>query len=75
MSQEHATATEHKPHVLPYAMYIGVWAALIVLTVVTVWVSYHDFGNMNIVVAMAVATVKASAPESLIRSMISTTFP
>jgi cytochrome c oxidase subunit 4 len=60
MSQEHAAATEHKPHVLPHAMYIGVWAALIVLTVITVWVSYHDYGNMNIVVAMAVATVKAS---------------
>lgn len=59
MSQD-AAAGEHKPHVLPIHLYLGVWASLIVLTVITVWVSYHDYGNLNIYVAMAVATVKAS---------------
>jgi cytochrome c oxidase subunit 4 len=48
------------PHVLRLRIYIGVWAALLVLTVVTVAVSYQDFGTLNIVVAMAVATVKAT---------------
>jgi len=60
MSQDHAATAEHKPHVLPYRIYFTVWASLITLTVLTVWVSYHDYGNMNIVVAMAIATVKAS---------------
>lgn len=39
--------------------FVGVWLALMVLTVVTVYVSYLDFGSMNIVVAMFVACVKA----------------
>ena len=50
----------HVPHVLPLHVYIGVWAALIVLTAITVAVSYFDFGEGNIIVAMAVATIKAS---------------
>ena len=50
----------HVPHVLPYKIYFGVWAALIVLTVVTVGVSYFDFGAGNLVVAMIVATVKGT---------------
>ncbi|MDP2600559.1 MAG: c-type cytochrome [Deltaproteobacteria bacterium] len=38
--------------------YIKVWAALLVLTAVTVSVSYYDFGDWNAFVAMLVATVK-----------------
>lgn len=33
---------------------------LLVFTVITVWVSYHNYGVFNIVVAMGVATVKAT---------------
>src|SRR3989338_11505918 len=40
--------------------YLLVWAALLVLTVLTVSVSYYNFGVMNIVVAMGVATVKGT---------------
>jgi len=40
--------------------YVGVWLTLLVLTVVTVTVSYYDFGDWNIFVAMLVATIKAS---------------
>lgn len=38
--------------------YVKVWAALLVLTVITVSVSYYDFGDWNAFVAMFVATVK-----------------
>lgn len=47
----------HKGHAKAY---IKVWIALLALTVVTVAVSYHDYGDWNIFVAMLVATVKAS---------------
>jgi cytochrome c oxidase subunit 4 len=40
--------------------YITVWAALIVLTAVTVAVSYVHLGMMNVVVALLIASVKAS---------------
>jgi cytochrome c oxidase subunit 4 len=60
MSHDHAAAGEHKPHVLPVRIYVGVWAALLVLTYVTVKISYFDFGVMNIYIAMGIATLKAS---------------
>ena len=40
--------------------YIAVWAALVVLTAATVAVSYVHLGMMNIVVALLIASVKAS---------------
>ena len=51
---------DHVPHVLPLRSYVGVWLALLVLTVVTVAVSYFNFGDWNIVVALLVASVKAT---------------
>jgi cytochrome c oxidase subunit 4 len=41
-------------------VYFGVFAALLVLTVVTVLVSYVDLGLMNVVVALLIASAKAS---------------
>ena len=42
-------------------IYFLVWAALMALTVVTVWVSFIDFGSTgDVVVGMAIACVKAS---------------
>lgn len=38
----------------------AVWGALIVLTVITVLVSYVSIGMMNVVVALIIASVKAS---------------
>jgi caa(3)-type oxidase subunit IV len=40
--------------------YIAVWITLLVLTFITVEVSYHNYGTWNIAVAMLVATIKAS---------------
>lgn len=49
-----------EPHVLPLKVYFAVWAALVMLTVITVAVSRFDFGSANTVIAMFVATVKGS---------------
>lgn len=42
-------------------LYVGVGAALMGLTVVTVWLSYFHFGSetANIIIGMLVATLKA----------------
>ncbi len=52
-----ATNHEHSSH--HTKAYVGVWLTLLTLTVVTVTVSYYDFGEWNIFVAMLVATIKA----------------
>ena len=47
-------------HVMPVRLLIGVWAALMVLTVITVAVTSVDLGSrVNLIIAMAIATVKA----------------
>jgi len=58
MSEHNENLSEY--HVTPFAVYIKVFAALITLTVITVAVSKVDFGRMNMVVAMLIATIKAS---------------
>ncbi len=50
---------DHVPHVLPITYYFGVWGALMALTALTVAVSYMDFGEFNLIIAMVVATIKA----------------
>lgn len=69
MTQAHAYPNDHdsggdghghEPHVLPISTYLAVWAALVVFTVITVAISRFDFGAANTVIAMLVATVKAS---------------
>jgi len=49
-----------EPHILPLSTYFGVWGALVVLTAFTVAVSRFDFGSANTIVAMIVATIKAT---------------
>ena len=49
----------HEHHITPFPIYIKVFSALIVLTVITVVASLFDFGAMNTVIAMLIATVKA----------------
>ena len=46
-------------HVSSPKLYIAVFAALMVLTVVTVVVAYQDFGVLNDVVALTIAMTKA----------------
>lgn len=43
-----------------YRTYIFIWFSLLVLTVLTWLVSYVNLGLMNVVVAMLIASLKAS---------------
>ncbi len=54
------TTETHELHGSGYKVYFLVWSALVVLTVVTVYVSYIDFGIFNIVLAMVIASIKAT---------------
>jgi len=47
-------------HVVSWRVYMAVFLALSVLTVITVWVTGHDFGPFNLVVALGVAITKAT---------------
>lgn len=57
-NQENSHHSEH--HITPLPIYFGVFGALIVGTIVTVWVAEYDFGNWNTVIAMLVASIKAT---------------
>jgi cytochrome c oxidase subunit 4 len=65
MSTEHAHS-EHADdgavhaHVASTRFYVGIFLALVFFTIVTVKVSYFDFGSANIIIALVVATTKAS---------------
>lgn len=47
-------------HITSNKTYIMVWIALMIFTGITVYVSYIHFGVFNIVVALGVASIKAS---------------
>jgi cytochrome c oxidase subunit 4 len=46
-------------HILPLRIYLGVGAALLVLTAITVTISFIHLGPFNLVVALSIATIKA----------------
>ena len=50
----------HTEHIVPKRIYFLVFAALIILTWVTAFVSTIDLGRWNIFVALAIAIFKAS---------------
>ena len=52
-------SSQHAVHITPLRVYLGIGAALLVLTAVTIWAAQIDLGAWNIVVAMAIASVKA----------------
>jgi cytochrome c oxidase subunit 4 len=66
MSTPNATKTYdyeppgHRPahHISSLAMYFGVFFALMVLTVITVWVSRLNLGDWNVPVALGIAVIK-----------------
>ena len=47
-------------HIVSPVVYVGILAVLFVLTGVTVWVAFHDFGVWNDVIALAIAVTKAT---------------
>src|SRR5580700_4051594 len=67
MYTEHAHAEHDHPddgrvhvHIATARFYWGIFGALVVLTLLTVKVSYYDVGSANIIIALLVATMKAS---------------
>ena len=57
MSSESQTL---RVHVVPTKVLLAVWAALLVLTWLTVTVTQVDLDSLNIVIALAVAVVKST---------------
>jgi cytochrome c oxidase subunit IV len=66
MATNHTEAVHHEDdgqlhvHISSARFYWGIFGALIVLTLLTVRVSYYDFGSANIIIALVIATMKAS---------------
>jgi cytochrome c oxidase subunit 4 len=56
----HADDGQVHAHIASTQFYLGIFGALIVLTLLTVRVSYYDFGSANIIIALVIATMKAS---------------
>lgn len=47
-------------HIIPFNVYIKVLSALLVLTMITVAVAQVNFGTLNVIIAMGIATIKAA---------------
>ena len=47
-------------HVVPKKIYLAVWGTLLVMTLVTTVVAFVDLGRFNTVLALGIATFKAS---------------
>lgn len=45
---------------IPYRVYVIVWASLVLLTTITVGAHYADLGHVAILTAIVIATVKVS---------------
>ena len=59
-SYEFAEHEEYEEHVVPKSLYLMIFGALMVLTLITVAVAFVDLGNLNVLVAMTVAVIKAT---------------
>ena len=60
MSGNHEHSNTHLGHVIPDVLLLKVLVALLILTGITVFVATIDFGILNIVIAMLVASIKAT---------------
>lgn len=47
-------------HIVPVRIYVTIFAALLALTLLTVGVALIDLGRFNVVVALVIATLKAT---------------
>jgi cytochrome c oxidase subunit 4 len=47
-------------HIVSPKVYFAIFAALMLGTGVTVWAAFQNFGKFNIVIALSIATVKAT---------------
>jgi cytochrome c oxidase subunit 4 len=55
-----AHGSKARPHIVPLQVYLGVALGLLLMTVVTVAVSYVPLGGLNVVVALSIAAFKAA---------------
>ena len=53
------THSEEEHYVVPYRLYVIVWAVLVGFTTVTVAVAYLDMKHVTVLTAMLIAAVKA----------------
>ena len=63
MDAQHDTTVahdDHDDHIVPYKVFIIVWAALVGLTLVTVGASHLDLKQMTMFTALLIATIKGS---------------
>ncbi len=52
--------SEHEHHIVSPKVYVAIFAALLILTGLTVAASYLEMGVFNAVVALAIAVIKAT---------------
>ena len=52
--------SEHTEHIVSPKIYAVIFTALIGGTLLTTWAAFQDFGLFNIVIALAIATAKAT---------------
>ena len=52
--------TESVGHIVPAKLYVTIWAILMAMTITTVLVARADIGPFNVVVALVIATIKAT---------------
>ncbi len=48
------------PHLVPKRIYYLIFTALIVMTAITVWVAFHDWGFWNTPIALGIAVFKGT---------------
>ena len=59
-NHSHDQGHSAETHVVPTSLFFKVFFALVFLTILTVAASRIDFGLLNIVIAMVIASIKAS---------------
>ncbi len=59
MAHQESSNKKSPHHVTPLKVFYNIWIALLIFTALTVGTSYMNFGHFNIIIAMAIATVKA----------------
>ena len=47
-------------HIVSPKIYLAIFLTLMAGTAITVWAAYHNFGAFNIVIALAIASFKAT---------------
>lgn len=60
MAKGHGGEHSQHHHIIPLSTYVKVLTALLILTALTVLASRFDFGAMNTVINIGIASVKAS---------------